>query len=858
MPPTTPPLHPSQIPTLILITLLPTTVLSTSPIQDSILELCLSCLYEVDPPKGVNEWVRRIDEDDDDGIEGDQCKVLRTELKTVILESVSFELLGRMGSGSWFDASRRARMAKGRSDERMTHMIVAFGFERLWLWRGMDWICFILGYKVERELLPNRIALARNVADSAPSSSPLASFTELKRLYPSTEEDEASLTNTVLHRLSPLALFIRRFRLTFSQLSFDQAVKWWEGVNRWCGISLPTTMRGKNGVRGRESTTRELVAQSYRDARACADYQGMKDALAYYDLDDGTGGLMKGRPQTALLNLAFLEYTHQGYIAAREALNEAIQVARNVGDSQCLATAASLKARLDFTSPSTRHLSTTPTTSQPTPTDLLHTLMDLCLNSTTPLPSLFTLLYASRTAYQIPPPPQLSLSGTKPPQTGGPQPSPKTSPLSELLGTCEEVQAGEEGDLWEAQIGVVGAELWRQIGSTNLSRVGEELAFEALERHAISSRIDPTTEWDLRIAILCRQSQRLARSNRTAEALTVLLAAVDTRSKRSSMGLVELVEWENLIWELIHLEAERLEDHSTLELVTQIQPRSFKSPLRTKPEEENYTESTPTTTKELPLPLLHEALITSSNLLDSSSPYLALNPTLNALYSSRKQSRYKISLVALLRLVELRIRISPSREEAERGLRDMEEEWEGFLRCGVHELDGDGDGDGDVLGLGWETRGRLEVLKGLRKGREQGKGDGGKLERDQSEFIGSRRSGTSLWLTGDSFVSHGSVEEESLFRAIRALEQALQIYENLDQPSCIKRVLVLLVHVYDNLSQHVDPKYNQQKEEYATRVIEMDRQRREGRLGTRSLEGLVDVLELVRGAVVGKVISKGG
>ncbi|SCV70026.1 BQ2448_1420 [Microbotryum intermedium] len=742
MPPSTPPLHPSQIPTLILITLLPTTLL-TCPIQDSILELCLLCIYEADPPQRLKEWVKRIGDDGGLGLGQKVSNVFEQELKNVVLEST--------------------------------------------------------------------LALARNGLDMFHSW-----LQELKRLYPSTEEDEASLTNTILHRLSPLALYIRRFRLTFSQLSFDQAVEWWEDVRRWCGLSHTT--RGKKRIVERQRTRREVVAQSYRDARACADYQGMKDALAFYDLGDGSGGVMKGRPQTALLNLAFLEYEHQGYIAAREALNEAIQVARNAGDSQCLATAASFKARLDSASPSTQHLSTTLTTSNPTPTDLLHTLTDLTLHSTTPLPSLFTLLYASRTAYQIPPPPKVSLSGLKP-HNGGPQPNPKLSPLSELLGMCEEVEGGEEADLWEAQMGVVGAELWRQLGSTNLSHVGEELALEGLDRHAASSRVDPTTEWDLRIAILCRQSQRLARSNQIAQALTLLLSAVDTRSKRSSMGLPQFLEWENLIWEIIRIEAHRTHDLPTLDLLSKIQPTSSKTPFPTELDRSNdsnptsgtTTTTTTTTTKEMTLPQLHSTLFTSLNLIESDCPTLALNPTLNALYSARKQGRATMGLVALVRLVELRIRISPSRQEAERGVRDLEGLWDKFLRC----FDESG-GEGEVLGLGWETKGRLEVLKGTREG-------------------------------------EGKIQAISLFKAIKALDRALQVYENLDLPLSIKRVLVLLVHIYDHLSQTVDSKYNRDKERYASRVLSMNSG--EGSGTKRSLDGLVDVLELVREAVVGKVVA---
>lgn len=65
-------------------------------------------------------------------------------------------------------------------------------------------------------------------------TSPPFDAAEFKALYPPSEEDETSMSTTQLYRNAPLALYVRRTRLHFDQLSFDQAVLWWEGFVQWC------------------------------------------------------------------------------------------------------------------------------------------------------------------------------------------------------------------------------------------------------------------------------------------------------------------------------------------------------------------------------------------------------------------------------------------------------------------------------------------------------------------------------------------------------------------------------------------------------------------------------------------------
>jgi hypothetical protein len=59
----------------------------------------------------------------------------------------------------------------------------------------------------------------------------------------------------------------------------------------------------------------------------------------------------RGLHQHALLNLVNLHYEDGAYLLARNALNEAVRLARQVGDRECLNACFGLSKRLDYVDP---------------------------------------------------------------------------------------------------------------------------------------------------------------------------------------------------------------------------------------------------------------------------------------------------------------------------------------------------------------------------------------------------------------------------------------------------------------------------------------------------------------------------
>lgn len=97
---------------------------------------------------------------------------------------------------------------------------------------------------------------ARRFLHADLSSPRSAMNVEFKSLYPQTEEEETSLSTTSLHRTSPLALYIRRTRLNFDQLSFDQSVRWWDLFVEWCDGIVPSASTSASNQDGNSNRTR--------------------------------------------------------------------------------------------------------------------------------------------------------------------------------------------------------------------------------------------------------------------------------------------------------------------------------------------------------------------------------------------------------------------------------------------------------------------------------------------------------------------------------------------------------------------------------------------------------------------------
>lgn len=72
---------------------------------------------------------------------------------------------------------------------------------------------------------------------------------DLKIYFPSSEDDDSPINPTRLHRASPFALYIRKCRLAFAKMAFDEAVAWWDSVNAWCHVGVSPADPGERKSR---------------------------------------------------------------------------------------------------------------------------------------------------------------------------------------------------------------------------------------------------------------------------------------------------------------------------------------------------------------------------------------------------------------------------------------------------------------------------------------------------------------------------------------------------------------------------------------------------------------------------------
>lgn len=176
----------------------------------------------------------------------------------------------------------------------------------------------------------------------------------------------------------------------------------------------------------------------------------------------------------------------------------------------------------------------------------------------------------------------------------------------------------------------------------------------------------------------------------------MLLAVVENREKRRTMGIVELRAWERIIWGTLRTHAERREQHDSSDRLAKLTPPAALHwtsalPLNSvrKPEEGSASEVAN---------LLHEGC----KLMEQSQSVLALPRLLRALHASSLYGYELLRLRAVCLVAECRTRVSPTVGEARRGLRELEEVWGEVLRVGTEE--------GELIGLACEVRGRALVI----------------------------------------------------------------------------------------------------------------------------------------------------
>ncbi|GAA5824607.1 hypothetical protein JCM11251_000494 [Rhodosporidiobolus azoricus] len=424
---------------------------------------------------------------------------------------------------------------------------------------------------------------------------------EMKPMIAWNEDDEVSLHNFPLLRSSPLGMYLRRTYLQLSKMGFDEAVEWWEEVGAWCdGTLVPTGRKELEGVEERSS------------------------------------------PQEALLRLALLEYEDGGFVAAQQALDEATQIARTMGDVACLSSCSSLRKRLFTSSPNLAESSSSSscglnassssasngtllphsTTNPNTPYDLLHSMTSSFSNA--PLPSLFSPLYSSLALHErlsFPPIPSSSSSTSHLHHQQQQKKEDEQRPLPPAAG----MEDGDFAAAWEC----ASAGLWAEMGIPPLSSLHSSLALSLL-----SAPSSPPS-WSTRISLLSLQASALVRADQHDEALELLLEAAESREKRAGMGVGEVRAWKGLVeWVEDEREARR---------------RGRYDPTVQDPQ------------LAFPTLLSHSLLSLQQNLLSSAQPNYFLS---------------------LLSVIDHRLSLGTGKEEGERGLRECEEAWGGVLAVG--------------------------------------------------------------------------------------------------------------------------------------------------------------------------------
>ncbi|GAA5939187.1 hypothetical protein JCM1841_003171 [Sporobolomyces salmonicolor] len=420
---------------------------------------------------------------------------------------------------------------------------------------------------------------------------------DLRPLCAWSEEDEPSVTPAPLLRASPLGIFLRRASLSFSKLSFEEGVAWWAEFDAWCGD-------------GRASSSG--TGSRYEKARMAADYQTSRSELRSYELDTE---MSRNRPQYALLHQALLDYEAGGFEAALQAIEEATQIARNVGDAGCL---AALRQRLQA-APGRRATHRTPPSIPSassldgrSPYDLLWDIRHARYNDA-PVHTLFTTLYTAQAMQQ---------SG---------------SDSSTSLISSATLRDSDYDASWQA----ASAALWLDMSILHLARLRENLALEFLDPEQPA--------WDVRLAILSRQAVRLAQQNHPEQAIRLLLHAVESHSKRRDMGVQEVAVWQRTLFTCALIEAERRRDEATARSIAALLPHN------------------PPNAGKTPSPF--------SDSPAHPSPSTLLASSLLKYHTSSAQSLSSSRLSSLCAIVDARIAVSPMPEEAARGLAELEGAW---------------------------------------------------------------------------------------------------------------------------------------------------------------------------------------
>ena len=299
-------------------------------------------------------------------------------------------------------------------------------------------------------------------------------------------------------------------------------------------------------------------------------------------------------------------------------------------------------------------------------------------------------------------------------------------------------------------------------GSRNLSRLRENNALKSLG----STPSERGKNWDVKLAVhssraprvslfflpsISRSSielrgvardealtvarEQMAKSNRVEAALKIMFQLVDTTYRRKGMGVLELRGWVGIVWDVLRINAER----SCVLLV-------FRSPLilgappscgmltillhvirghgtilayidRATPPRPNHHNLSPPST---PPPLhstIADHLAQGVHLLSITQPTTALPHFLKAHHLATGISDEISVLRSMLGIIQVRLAVSPTVEEALRSERELDVCWTRFLLLGIEFFDRSAEGAGDwgeeigVLAKALEVRARAVLIR---------------------------------------------------------------------------------------------------------------------------------------------------
>ncbi|GMK56651.1 hypothetical protein CspeluHIS016_0304910 [Cutaneotrichosporon spelunceum] len=171
-------------------------------------------------------------------------------------------------------------------------------------------------------------------------------------------EDDGVILSTPepLERLSPLGLYFRALVVKLRKLGFNETSKLSGRVAAWCEAgpqeySWETAQdierRDPSPFLETRGMTRISHMEQHMEALATGDFVGAQQALvALYDYRAQMGDYDDKMAPHTLLNLSVFHYRTGGMEAAREAVEEAIRIARRANDAGALQQALNLQHRL--------------------------------------------------------------------------------------------------------------------------------------------------------------------------------------------------------------------------------------------------------------------------------------------------------------------------------------------------------------------------------------------------------------------------------------------------------------------------------------------------------------------------------